>query len=64
MNDGSDFLCCKCNEMLVLQKVSFTYLDRDFSNDMLKCPKCGQVYISESTVNEKVTAVEQALEGK
>lgn len=64
MDGNIDFICCRCEERLVLLKVNFSYLGRDFSSDMLKCPKCGQVYISESTVNGKMAEVEQALEGK
>jgi len=64
MDNDNDYICCKCNEKLVFQKVNFSYLGRDFSNDMLKCPKCGQVYIPESVVNDKMAYVERALEGK
>lgn len=62
--DGMDFICCRCDEKLVPQKVNFSYLGRDFSSDALKCPGCGQVYIPESTVNDKMADVERALEGK
>ena len=64
IHKDDDLICCKCNEKLVLLKVNFTYLERDFSSDTLKCPKCGQIYISENTVNGKMAEVEQALEGK
>ncbi len=64
MNHENEFICCKCNEPLVLQKVNFSYLGREFSYDMLKCPVCGLVFIPESIVNDKMLCVEQALEGK
>ena len=62
--DSNNYVCCKCNEILVIHKVRFSYLGRDFSNDVLRCPKCGQVYIPKDLVNEKMVHVEQALEGK
>ncbi len=61
---NNDYLCCKCNEILIMQNVSFTYLGRDFSSEILKCPSCGQVFIPESLVKDKMAYVEQALEGK
>lgn len=62
--DNNNFVCCRCNERLEVQKVRFSYLGRDFSDDMLKCPKCGQVYIPENIVSGKMARVEEALEGK
>ena len=64
MDHDGEFICCRCDERLVLMKVDFVYLGRDFSNEMLRCPKCGQVYIPENIVNDKIVGVEQALEGK
>lgn len=64
MDSNDEFVCCKCEERLALMKTDFTYLGRDFSHVMLKCPKCGEVYIPESVVKEKITKVEEALEGK
>ena len=61
---GDDYICFKCNERLILQKVNFSYLGRDFSSEILKCPVCGQVFIPESIIKDKMISVEQALEGK
>jgi RNase P subunit RPR2 len=61
-NEG--LICCKCNVPLVPSKTSFSYLKHNFSEDMPKCPKCGQVYISETMVRDRMIPVEQMLEDK
>lgn len=64
MDEVKGYRCCRCKVKLVNKKVGFSYLGCDFSNDILACPVCGQVYIPESTVKDKMEKVEQALEGK
>ena len=49
---------------MVKQKVKFEYMNVIVDHDIPKCPKCGQVYITEETVNEKIFNVEKQLEEK
>lgn len=56
--------CSKCNIELITGKANFSYLGRDFSGDVLKCPECGKVYISEDLVNGKIKKVEGMFESK
>ena len=64
MHENEGLICCKCNVPLVLTKTNFSYLKHNFSEDMPRCPVCGQVYISESLVNGRMIPVEQMLEDK
>lgn len=65
MSDKTDALiCCKCQVPLEMIKTSFNYLRHNFSAEVPKCPKCGQVFISEELVRSKVVPVEQLLEDK
>ena len=45
-------------------KTSFDYLRHSFSAEVPKCPKCGQVFISEELVQSRVVPVEQLREDK
>lgn len=62
--DHEDLICCQCHVPLELIKTSFSYLRQGFASEVPKCPKCGQVYISEDLVKAKVVPVEQLLEDK
>ena len=57
-------ICHKCNEELVLQRTDFTYLGHAFFTDLPRCPKCGQVFISEDLVRGRISDVETQLEDK
>lgn len=56
--------CAACNEELVLKKITMTYLKSTFPTRILRCPKCGDYYLSEKLVATKVNEVEQFLEEK
>lgn len=56
--------CAACDEELVLEKVTMTYLKSTFPTRILRCPKCGEYYLSEKLVSTKVNEVEQYLEEK
>ncbi len=45
-------------------KAYFSYLDHSFHTDLLRCPRCGQVFIPEELVKGKMQEVEMALEDK
>ncbi len=56
--------CVQCDEELVLAKVTMTYLKSTFPTRILRCPKCGEYYLSEKLVDTKVQEVEEYLEEK
>jgi hypothetical protein len=57
-------LCMKCGKPLVLGKVKFIYLGHELHSDVPKCPVCGQVYLSEKLVAERMRFVESSVEDK
>ena len=56
--------CFRCSETLVSDKVILNYLTNTFPTQLLKCPKCGLVYIDEEMVMKKAVEVERAVEEK
>ena len=62
--EESQLICGKCKVPLQMEKVTLTYLKHQMKHDFPKCPKCGQVYISEDIVNGKMKEVETTLEDK
>jgi hypothetical protein len=57
-------ICDRCKVELSPAKLHFSYLEHDFNHQVLRCPSCGQVYLSEELVNSKVKQVETTLEEK
>jgi len=57
-------VCVKCGKELELMDAVAEYLDNRFTEKVPGCPVCGQIYISEETVNGKIAAVESTLEQK
>lgn len=62
--DNNEILCIKCNRKLEEAKAKFNYLNREMHSDVLKCPNCGQVYLSEQLVEDRIRQIESALEDK
>lgn len=56
--------CAKCDVELELLKVTMTYLKSTFPTRILRCPKCGQSFLSEELALGKAAEVEQVLEEK
>lgn len=56
--------CADCGELLVPGKVEISYLGNSFPVDLLKCPKCGLVFIPEELALGKMAKVEKMLEDK
>ncbi|MCI7300958.1 MAG: hypothetical protein SOR93_02350 [Clostridiales Family XIII bacterium] len=56
--------CGKCKVELVLKKTDFQYMRFTFNHQVPVCPVCGQVYLSEELVNEKVKELEKNFEEK
>ena len=56
--------CGKCKRELVIKKTVFSYLGHTVAHEVLTCPKCGKVFISEELAEGKMAEVEQQLEDK
>lgn len=57
-------ICNKCNVPLQPLTVTFSYLKRSFEHEVLRCPKCGQVFLTEALAGGRMAEVEAALEEK
>ncbi|KUO72152.1 MAG: hypothetical protein APF81_26100 [Desulfosporosinus sp. BRH_c37] len=62
--EKNNILCGMCGVFLELGIQDLKYQKQSMAVDFLKCPKCGQVYISEELVKGKMFEVEKALEEK
>jgi transcription elongation factor Elf1 len=56
--------CAKCNREPVIQSKVFSYLGHNVSHEVLACPRCGKVFISEELAEGKMAEVEEQLEEK
>jgi hypothetical protein len=45
-------------------KTGFSYLNRNFQADILRCPTCGLVYIPEDFVRDRMAGIESRMESK
>lgn len=59
-----NLVCCKCQKELEMKRTDFTYLGHVFYTEVPRCPECGQVYISEEMVRDRISEVEMQLEDK
>jgi hypothetical protein len=64
MSNETEWLCANCNVPLETDKVDVAYLGNAFPVELLKCPKCGLVLISEDLALGKMVEVEKQLEDK
>ncbi len=58
------WLCSKCKEKLEIGLVKVKYLSGNFEVELLKCPKCKMVLITEDLALGKMLEVEKGLEDK
>ncbi|MCL1834877.1 MAG: DNA-binding protein [Oscillospiraceae bacterium] len=56
--------CNACNEPLVVMKTQFSYMDRSFTHEVERCPKCGKVNIPLELAEGRMAEVEEQLEDK
>ena len=56
------WICDKCKEKLLLEKVKVSYLGGNFEVELMKCPKCNNVFIGEELALGKMLEVEKGLE--
>ena len=64
MEEKQTLICDKCQVEMVDADVQFSYLNRSFRHKVPRCPKCGQVFISEELVQGRMSEVEALLEEK
>ena len=57
-------ICLKCDKELVPTKVSLDYLGHRITHEFLACPVCGNLFIPEDVVLDKMQKVESRLEDK
>ncbi|MCC7447683.1 MAG: hypothetical protein IT324_09715 [Anaerolineae bacterium] len=62
--EPSPWLCGNCNIPLEVAKVDVGYLGNAFPADLLKCPRCGLVFVPEDLALGKMVEVEKQLEDK
>lgn len=63
-NEEIDWVCSKCGAELEEKKVKLKYLGKDFEVELLKCPSCNLVLITEDLAQGKMKEVEKNLEDK
>ena len=63
-SDRESLVCVKCGLPMEPAETYFEYLDHSFHTKLLRCPKCGEVFIPESLAIGKMAEVEQNLEDK
>ncbi|HVI40474.1 MAG TPA: hypothetical protein VM577_07430 [Anaerovoracaceae bacterium] len=64
MEEKKELICHKCQVPLIYAETKFNYLEHDFKANMLRCPKCGQIFIPEDIVKGRMAEVEMAFESK
>ena len=63
-NDNRAWKCGICKELLIKKKSIFSYMGRDISHDVKRCPKCGKVFIPKDLAEGRMADVEEQLEDK
>ena len=61
---SNEVVCVKCNVPLIAAKANFSYLGHEFVSDVPRCPVCGQVFLSEKLVTERIQKIEANVEDK
>lgn len=64
MEEKPILICDQCKVEMVEHDAEFSYLNRSFRHKVPRCPKCGQVYISEKLAAGRISDVEKQLEEK
>jgi hypothetical protein len=64
IDNKTPWICAKCRKELIGDKVKVRYLEGNFEVELLKCPECNKVFISEELALGKMLEVEKGLEDK
>ncbi len=59
-----NMICRKCNLPMESGRVTVQYMENAFPVELLRCPKCGLVFVPETLATGKMLEVEKALEDK
>ena len=62
--EGNEWVCAKCGEILVSARVQVRYVGTTLSVDLLKCPRCGIVLVTEEVAVGRMAEAERLLEDK
>jgi uncharacterized protein with PIN domain len=60
----SKLICELCDVEMEPIEAQFSYLKRTLKHVVLRCPRCGQVYVPEELAKGRMREVENALEEK
>jgi len=62
---GPDWVCAQCDgQPLEKGSVKITYMGGMYTVELLRCPRCGMVFVPEELATGKMAEAEQALEDK
>jgi len=64
IDKNSKWKCAECGSELEVSKVNLTYLEGNFEVELLKCPVCKMVLVTEDLAMGKMLDVEKSLEDK
>ncbi len=62
--DFEEITCSRCGVKMALARADFRYLGHNFHTEVMRCPKCGAVYIPEELAEGEIADAETALEDK
>ena len=60
----TDWECGRCAKPLTIGRVTVSYMKTRFTVEMLRCPACQTVFVSEDLALGKMKEAETALEDK
>lgn len=64
MEKKQKLICDQCKIELEELEAQFSYLGKSFRHKVSRCPKCGQICLSEELVNGRMSEVESMMEDK
>ena len=64
MEEKQTLICDRCKVEMVPAETKFTYLGTSIQHKVPRCPECGQVYVPEDLVLNKMKQLEGTLEEK
>ena len=64
MEKDTPKICFRYRRELVLTEAGFSYLGRTFHTKVLRCPRCGLVFVDLKLAKGRMTDVEEQLEDK
>ena len=62
--EPAEWICAKCNLPLQTAQVTVAYLGNAYPVGLLRCPRCGLVFVPEELALGKMAEVEKTLEDK